>query len=248
MNGAASVLSRCEKASRLADLVTGAGQVKVVVEGPQVSFIRRNDLLGSVEDRQFAEFFDAAPAWLHSLAETVATIDFAHTPRATGRGMCPECRQPGPCHTHQLIQAQLIEVPGARPATATAASHFPGLAWYASASRLAGLVTGAGQVKVVVVGPQVSFIRRNDLLGSVEDRQFAEFFDAAPAWLLSLATTVATAYTAHTPLVDGGGMCPECRQPGPCHTRQLIHARIPDAYDTALAGTRHYPRSWKRTR
>lgn len=108
-----SVVQRCDDAGRLADLVNGAGPVKVLVTTDKRVIIQRNsDEVDVIDDPALAAFFAAAPNWLRTLSEAVATIYTRHTPLRPG-GMCPECGRLDPCDTRQLLDVRIRQAPAA---------------------------------------------------------------------------------------------------------------------------------------
>lgn len=97
--------------------------------------------------------------------------------------------------------------------------------WCDHAARLTDLVSGAGPAKVVATNGRVVIERGGQTVDVIDDPALADFLRKAPARLATLAETVATVYTDHTPRQDGDP-CPRCGEPDPCHTRRLIDVRI----------------------
>lgn len=104
-------MQQCDRASRLADLISGAGPVKVTVtSSSHVAVGRGAAVVAELEDPDLAAFLDAAPGWLRTLAEATATVYAAHTPRRHG-DRCPECASPDPCHTRRLLDVRILRGP-----------------------------------------------------------------------------------------------------------------------------------------
>jgi hypothetical protein len=110
-----SVVQRCDRASRLVDLISGAGPVKVTVALPRQVLIEHGTaVVDTIEDAAVAEFLDAAPGLVRTLAEAVATVYTAHTPQPDVE-LCPQCGVPDPCTTRRLLDAHILR--STEPAT-----------------------------------------------------------------------------------------------------------------------------------
>lgn len=104
-------MQQCDRASQLADLISGAGPLKVTVTRPHHVAIKRGAaVVADVDNPDLAAFLIAAPGWLRTLAEAVATVYAEHTPSHPGEH-CPHCGTTDPCHTRRLLDVRILRSP-----------------------------------------------------------------------------------------------------------------------------------------
>jgi hypothetical protein len=104
-------VQQCDRVAQLADLVSGAGPLKVTVTRPDHVAIKRGVVVvADVDEPDLAAFHIAAPSWLRTLAEAVATVYAEHAPPGPGE-RCPHCGTSDPCHTRRLLDVRILRGP-----------------------------------------------------------------------------------------------------------------------------------------
>ncbi|MQA08137.1 MAG: hypothetical protein GEU98_06205 [Pseudonocardiaceae bacterium] len=92
---------------------------------------------------------------------------------------------------------------------------------------LARLLTDAPIASWVDESGHVTFQRPSGHVAAViYERPVAQLLTQTPAALRTLTEALGTIYSAHRPRSTQDPTCVECGRPSPCHTRELLEARL----------------------